>query len=308
MNAAEIVIQHLEDLAQRGEKTVMIDADARGILRHWMQEARAAKRAAASTPAFTPQDASPEPPAFEAEAVSPAELLQDPMEPSETADPVQEVFFRLPQGSPAEQWQHFQNMLPKWQPLQELDSLRDVFVFGEGRRDADIFFVSDAPGYADELEGRPLMGPAGDKFQGMLTAMGLSRDQVYLTHLVKKRPALARQTTNNRPPNEEEIRLSAAVLAKELELVQPKVIVALGVVAARGTLGMGALPLAEYQSAPRFHGNIPVVVTHHPSYLLRTSDRAERRSLWEDMLRCMEFAALPISPKQQGYFLPSREA
>jgi DNA polymerase len=134
--------------------------------------------------------------------------------------------------------------------------------------------------------------------------MGLTREQVYLTQLLKFRPAQPRQTLNTRPPSDKELLISRPVVDFEMALVQPRVIVALGVIAARGLLQQGNLPLAAYQERVWDYNGIPVVVTHHPSYLLRTSDLGERRRLWEEMLRVMEMAGLPINDKQRGYFLP----
>ncbi len=169
-------------------------------------------------------------------------------------------------------------------------------------------FVGDAPVVQDEKLQKPFQGPAGEKLNGMLKAMGLDRRSVYITHLVKFRPGMPRQTLNNRAPSAREIALSLPVLEREVQLVAPRVIVALGVIAARALLRCGEIPLAACQALPEpkeFCG-VPVVVTHHPSYLLRTSDLAERRRLWEEMLRVMEIAGLPISAKQRGYFLPKR--
>ena len=215
-------------------------------------------------------------------------------------------FFRPGGSTPEEVWQNFERLLPRWKPLRELGTLRPTAVPGQGNRHADILFVGDAPNYYDEKEQAPFRGEAGGKLDGMLRAMGLSRESVYITHLVKFRPALPRQTLNNRPPNEKEILYSSSILELEIRLIRPKVIVALGVIAARGILKKGALPLAEYQQMRGTCHDIPVVVTHHPSYLLRTSDLQERRQLWEEMLRVMELAHLPITDKQRGYFLPRK--
>jgi len=215
-------------------------------------------------------------------------------------------FFRPGGSTPEEVWQNFERLLPRWKPLRELGTLRPTAVPGQGNRHADILFVGDAPNYYDEKEQAPFRGEAGGKLDGMLRAMGLNRESVYITHLVKFRPALPRQTLNNRPPNEKEILYSSSILELEIRLIRPKVIVALGVIAARGILKKGALPLAAYQQMRGTCYDIPVVVTHHPSYLLRTSDLQERRQLWEEMLRVMELAHLPITDKQRGYFLPRK--
>jgi DNA polymerase len=219
--------------------------------------------------------------------------------------PQEDVPFFRPGGSNAgEAWENMQRLLPTWAPLRQLGTLREKVVLPQGNRQADIVFVGDAPGYHDEKAGLPFQGEAGGKLDGMLKAMGLTREQVYLTHLVKFRPAQPRQTLNTRPPSDKELLFSRPVVDFELRLVQPRVIVALGVIAARGLLQQGNLPLAAYQERVWDYNGIPVIVTHHPSYLLRTSDLGERRRLWEEMLHVMEIAGLPINDKQRGYFLP----
>ena len=233
------------------------------------------------------------------------ETLNEPSTAAAAAEEEERLFFRPPGSTPDELWAQAQRLLLRWPPLRELGTLRETLVWSEGSRTADIMFVGDAPNYYDEQTGRPFCGEAGAKLDSMLKAMGLTRQQVYITHLVKFRPMVPRQTFNNRPPSRDEVRLSVPVLEFEVKLVQPKVIVALGVIAARALLGKEELPLAACQQIehPQFCG-APVVVTHHPSYLLRTTSLAERRRLWEEMLRVMEMAQLPISAKQRGYFLP----
>lgn len=317
----EVVLGYLHTLQERGVSRVGIDEDCRPILREWMLAARSGRVA---TPRSTPaapvaaappaQQAAPSLTAApaststqEADASELRRMLNTPLQEHPKGEPMhqEDIPFFRPGGNTAEEcWHNMQRLLPNWTPLRELGTLRLTAVFGIGKRDADIMFVGDAPNYHDEQSGTPFSGDAGGKLDGMLKAMGLTREAVYITHLVKFRPAIPRQTINNRPPNEKEILFSASVLEVETRLVQPKVIVALGVIAARGLLQQGELPLAAYQQMKGQFCGIPVIVTHHPSYLLRTSDLAERRKLWEEMLHVMQIAGLPISDKQRGFFLP----
>ncbi len=310
MNTRSFVLTYLQTLTLQGEKRLVIDNDARGILRSWMI---AAKKGIAAAP--VPLQATAEPSIAQQfgaaeQSTAPATSIFNPEVLEEATKPVveveQDIYFRLPAGDNAAAWRYFETLLPRWQPLLDVSTLRNTFVMGQGNRQADIMFVGDAPGFKEEELGYPFAGAAGEKLDGMLKAMGLTREGIYLTYLVKKRPALPRQTTNNRTPNEHEIYVSAAALEAEIRLVQPKVIVALGVVAAKGLLKLGEIPLSAYQAEARYteEGKIPVIVTHHPSYLLRTSDMAERRELWEEMLEVMKMVGLPISAKQAGYFLP----
>lgn len=314
MNLRGLVLHYLRTLQERGCARLPLDEEARAVLRGWMQGAGKSPRAARS-PASPPLDIasaaiSPQSPAPPPAPAPPVRLSLQEEEALSSAEggtpeaPPEIPFFRPGGKTPEEIWENFDRLLPHWKPLRELGTLRPAVVPGEGNRHASIFFVGDAPNYYDEKEGAPFRGEAGGKLDGMLRAMGLTRQDVYITHLVKFRPALPRQTFNNRPPGEKEILYSSSILELEIQLVRPKVIVALGVIAARSLLRKGELPLASYQQMrDSFHG-IPVVVTHHPSYLLRTSDLAERRRLWEEMLRVMELAQLPINAKQRGYFLP----
>ena len=283
---------------EQGCSSLPVDEQARVVLRAWM---RGEKRCNVPPP-LVPQAESKNSAAELYEA-----LESETPEPEVDDDEEEQVFFRPGGRTPEEAWEFAQNLLLRWEPLKLLNTLRSTPVWGEGSRQADIMFVGDAPNHYDEQAGRPFCGEAGGKLDGMLKAMGLTRQEVYITHFVKFRPMVPRQTYNNRPPSKDEIRLSAPVVKFEVEQVQPKVIVALGVIAARGLLQQGELPLAAYQQLQNasFCG-VPVVVTHHPSYLLRTAVLEERRRLWEEMLRVMEMAALPISAKQRGYFLPKQ--
>lgn len=318
--ARSLVLHYLQTLSLQGERRLGVDDEARGILRSWMLATRNGTSPPPPSNVVTTAAASATAAAVPAEASSAAggisdenkayinTLLNDLHSPGSTqaggGEQESEMpFFRPGGGTPEEIWENFTRLLPNWKPLRDLGTLRTKPVFGIGDRHASIMFVGDAPNYHDEKAGEPFQGEAGGKLNGMLKAMGLTREQIYLTHLVKFRPSLPRQTTNNRPPNEKEIRFSAPVVELEAQLIRPKVIVALGVISARGLLNMGDIPLSAYRRRQGRFCGIPVMVTHHPSYLLRTSDLQERRSLWEDMLGVMRLAGLPISPRQQNYFL-----
>ncbi len=299
------MLDYLHTLQVQGVQRLAVDEEARGVLRGWML---AAKRGCQPVPAAVPPFAS-EPPAAAVQEVEPAPRLNvnlDEPAPMDSAAVEEIPFFRPGGGNAEEAWENMRRLLPTWGPLRQLGTLREKVVLPQGNTGADIVFLGDAPGFYDEKAGQPFQGEAGGKLDGMLKAMGLTREQVYLTHMVKFRPSQPRQTMNTRPPSEKELRFSLPVVDFEMRLVQPRVIVALGVIAARGLLQQGNLPLAAYQERTWEFNGIPVVVTHHPSYLLRTSDLGERRRLWEEMLHVMQMAGLPISDKQRGYFLTSK--
>jgi uracil-DNA glycosylase family 4 len=190
-----------------------------------------------------------------------------------------------------------------WAPAKELDSLRDAMVFAAGNPDAEIVFIGDAPGAEEEKEHEPFVGPAGQLLTKIIGAMGLKRSDVYISNIVKFRPALPNQTNNNRKATAAEMSACLPLVLSEIEVIQPKVIVALGEIAAEGLLGLEGAVVGRLRS--RFHDllKIPVMVTYHPSYLLKNTNLGERRKVWEDLMLVMEKMGLPISDKQRGYFL-----
>lgn len=307
----QLLISYLQSLLAREETRLPLAEEASPILRKWwIQAERGLQPTAAQSapaPARAPLAAEDEDAVRTFLAMSDAAINDTPEPVAQDDEEEDRAYFRPGGNTPEEMWHRAVELLPRWEPLQKLKTLRSIPVWGQGSRTADIMLIGDAPGYRDEQEARPFSAETGAKLDAMLKAMGLSREQVYTTHFVKYRPAMPRQTTNTRPPSKEELRLSAPIVEFETRLVRPKVIVALGVIAARGLLERGDLPLAAYQQIEQpLYCGIPVVITHHPSYLLRTSDLAERRRLWEDMLRVMELAHLPISDTQRRYFLPKK--
>ncbi|MEM9081738.1 MAG: uracil-DNA glycosylase, partial [Verrucomicrobiota bacterium] len=192
-----------------------------------------------------------------------------------------------------------------WPPARDLGSLREKMVFATGNPHAHLMLVGEGPGYQEERQGEPFVGPAGEKLNAILKAMGLSRNDVYITNVCKFRPALPGQTTNNRKPRPEEIAACLPFLLTEIELIQPQVIVALGAAAAQGLLD-STEPVGKLRGSWHELSNIPIRVTYHPSYLLHSDQNAlgEKRKVWEDMLVVMEKLGLPISEKQKSYFLP----
>ena len=176
-------------------------------------------------------------------------------------------------------------------------------VFATGNPEAQIMLIGEAPGYEEEKKLEPFVGPAGQQLDKILKAMGLDRAAVYISNIVKFRPATARQTTNNRPPSPAEIAACLPLLRAEIAIVRPQCIIALGGSAAEGMLDMGAGVNSLRGTWHDFEG-VPVRVTYHPSYLLRsTHDIRTKRMVWEDMIAVMERTGLPISDKQRGFFL-----
>ena len=172
-----------------------------------------------------------------------------------------------------------------------LGTLRDTMVFATGNPDAELMFVGEAPGYEEEKQKKPFVGPAGQLLTKIIEAMGLSRDDVYISNIVKFRPMIDdgnAQGPSNREPSVTEMAACVKYVRAEIDVVQPKVIVALGGTAAQGLLGLqGGIGKLRNQ----FHDldGTPVMVTYHPSHLLYQEKegpaavKAEKRKVWDDM-------------------------
>lgn len=191
----------------------------------------------------------------------------------------------------------------------QLGTLRDTMVFATGSHDADIMFIGEAPGAEEEKQREPFVGPAGQLLTKIIQAMGLRRGDVYISNICKFRPKIddgTRQGSKNRPPTPGEMLACQPFILAEINLVTPKIIVALGSTAATG-LGIEG-SVGKLRGRVQDWRGTPLVVTYHPSYLLRCESEdggglREKRLVWEDMMLVMESVGLPISDKQRGYFL-----
>jgi DNA polymerase len=140
--------------------------------------------------------------------------------------------------------------------------------------------VGEGPGADEDLEGFPFVGAAGQLLDRMIAAMGLDRDEVYVCNIVKCRPP------QNRKPLPEESDACQSYLDEQLQLMSPRVIVALGATAASGLLGV-PLSITRLRGNWRlYRGKVPVMPTFHPSYLLRTP--AAKREVWSDLLLVLD--------------------
>jgi DNA polymerase len=163
---------------------------------------------------------------------------------------------------------------------------RTKLVFGEGSPNARIVFAGEGPGRDEDIAGRPFVGQAGQLLDRMIVAMGLKREDVYICNVVKCRPP------NNRTPEESEMRTCGIFLAKQLEIIRPSYVVALGATAAK------YLTNTDY-SMSRLRGRffeLPMgarlIATYHPAYLLRTP--SAKKMVWEDLQKVMAEMNLPI--------------
>jgi DNA polymerase len=172
-------------------------------------------------------------------------------------------------------------------------------VFGEGNPEAEFVFVGEAPGETEDQTGRPFVGPAGDKLNGMIRAMGLERGDVYIANVLKARPP------GNRTPLAPEVERCGPYLLAQLAIIRPKVIVTLGgpatklllgtelgITRLRGVAARVTLGLAECSPF-----EVPVMPTFHPAYLLRNYTVETRGQVWSDLQKALELAGRPVPPR-----------
>jgi uracil-DNA glycosylase len=183
-----------------------------------------------------------------------------------------------------------------------LASSRTQTVFGVGNPDADIMFIGEAPGADEDAQGEPFVGRAGQLLTRIIETMGFGRGDVYIANILKCRPDMPRGSSGNRPPTPVEMQTCRPYLMEQLDIIQPKILVALGAVAVEGLLGTrGAM--RELRGRWHSYNGTPLMITYHPAYLLRNQSPSEKRKVWEDMMLVLERLERPITEKQRKYFL-----
>jgi uracil-DNA glycosylase len=163
----------------------------------------------------------------------------------------------------------------------ELHQSRTQTVFGVGNPDADWLIIGEAPGADEDKQGEPFVGRAGKLLNSMLLAMGLQREQVFIANILKCRPP------NNRDPKPEEVVACESYLRQQIDLIKPKIILAVGRIAAQNLLKVDT-PIGKMRGNQYQYPNseLPVIVTYHPAYLLRSP--REKRKVWEDLKIAMK--------------------
>jgi uracil-DNA glycosylase len=180
-----------------------------------------------------------------------------------------------------------------WQALRDrvsvctrctLSATRTQTVFGVGSQSADWLIVGEAPGAEEDRQGEPFVGRAGQLLNSMLRAIGLAREQVYIANVLKCRPP------GNRDPNPGEAGECLPYLEQQIALLKPKIMLAVGRIAAQNLLHTEKTLGSLRQQVHRFGvSQVPLVVTYHPAYLLRTP--GDKRKAWEDLKYAREVCA-----------------
>jgi len=185
-----------------------------------------------------------------------------------------------------------------------LAASRKNVVFGVGNPSAELMFVGEAPGADEDIQGEPFVGKAGQLLTKIIETMGLARDSVYIANILKCRPDMPVGSVGNRKPRPEEMQTCIPFLHEQIDLIKPKVLVALGATAVEGLLGH-TVGITKLRGNWRTYRGIPLMPTYHPAYLLRNQALSEKHRVWEDMLQVMEKLNMPISQRQKNFFLKS---
>lgn len=304
--------EELRRLRSAGLRTVAVSEESLAALRRAVQaraqavESRtapvavAAARPDAAERSIVPKrDATPAPPAFRATEAGPTH------EPPPLPAPPQVT---LPAGTKQMRWEALMSLVQADPTCRSNVRPGKKVVLGVGSLDAKVMFVGEAPGAEEEIQGEPFVGPAGQLLTKMIQGMGLKRGEVYIGNIMNWRPQLptapGSEQMGNRPPTEAEMRYCLPYLRAQVDIVAPELLVALGKTAVEGLLGFGKFKtLGEARGLWHDFAGKPLMVTYHPSYILREPTNRKKRLIWEDLLKVMERAALPISDRQRGYFL-----
>lgn len=300
----EAAIQHVEVLKQRGVRFVAVTPQTLSALSRprsaGFGPTTPAKPVAAPPCAEPP---APKPPARPIRTSEPVPAAQPALSvplPGENTPPAP-----APALSPEAKAAAFAELRQRVMPCvkcSHLATARKNVVFGVGDINAQLMFIGEAPGADEDEQGEPFVGKAGQLLTKIIQAMGLSRDSVYIANILKCRPDTPGQSAGNRKPTPEEMQTCIPYLHEQIDLIRPRVIVALGATAVEGLLGK-TIGITRLRGQWRTYRGIPLMPTYHPAYLLRNQAPTEKRRVWEDMLQVMQKLGMPISAKQQNYFL-----
>jgi uracil-DNA glycosylase family 4 len=309
-------IQHLEDLKTRGVRHVAVAPETlRALSQPPAKESQIGKTASIGTPGT---DSARRESQFQAGTVPGAPPVQSALGNRQSAIPApaaeQSNLLSLPGEtipSPAPPLDP-QAKAAAFAALREralacvkcphLASSRKTVVFGVGSIDARLMFVGEAPGADEDEQGEPFVGKAGQLLTKIIQATGLQRADVYIANILKCRPDTPGQSAGNRKPTTDEMATCIPYLHEQIDLIRPKVLVALGATAVEGLLGK-TIGITRLRGNWKTYRGIPLMPTYHPAYLLRNQAMSEKRKVWEDMLSVMEILEIPISPKQRNFFL-----
>jgi uracil-DNA glycosylase len=304
--AAHSLLLELQRLRSEGVRDVYVEEESllllEGALRENFGQPSGSKGAINKEDGQPPSSANQNP---QAEEESPSQSGNSPVRAfaedvhSRVPEP---PALELPDGSKEERWSWLRDKVLECPTCQSELNPNGKVVFGVGNLDADLFFCGEAPGAEEEQQGLPFVGPAGELLNRIIEAMGFSRESVYIGNILNWRPR-HEQAYGNRPPTIREMNFCLPYLKAQLEIISPKVVVALGKTATDGLLGHDPdRRLGDDRGKWNKFEGIPLMVTYHPSYLLHNPSKTGKRKVWEDMLMVMDKLGLTITEKQRGFF------
>ena len=306
-------IQHLKGLKARGVRFVPVSAEVLARLTPAREaasrpapgsQAAPAKPRPLATPMKTAPRPAPNPPLKPASPVpKPVPVAMAAPAPLELLPTTPPKRLALSPEAKAAAFADLQQRVLACVKCPNLMAARQNVVFGVGTVEAQLMFVGEAPGADEDAQGEPFVGKAGQLLTRIIQTMGLSRETVFIANILKCRPDTPGQTSGNRKPTPAEMQTCFPYLQEQIDIIQPKVLVALGATAMEGLLGKLPTGITRLRGHWLEFRGTPVMPTYHPAYLLRNQALSEKRRVWEDMLQVMEKLGLPISPKQRNYFL-----
>jgi uracil-DNA glycosylase family 4 len=224
--------------------------------------------------------------------------------PEQATAPFSEPRLAPVEGSRGERLAALRGPVLACEKCPHLVKTRTQVVFGVGNPEAELMFVGEAPGEDEDRQGEPFVGKAGALLTRIIETMGYSRSDVYIGNVLKCRPDMPAGMPGNRKPKPGEMQTCLPYLREQIDIIRPRVLVALGATALEGLTGK-AMPVGKVRGQWLEFQGIPLMVTFHPAYLLRNQALAEKRKVWEDMLKVLAKLGGVISEKQRGYFLRS---
>jgi DNA polymerase len=292
----ESTIEYLEQLRDEGHKYVSVSADVLEALEMPAAPVRPREFAAPERRVLSVPEANP----VEPSKTSGDTVGADPA--SETAEEPESGAQVVTPRSKEKEMADLRARALACVKCPHLARARKNVVFGGGDIQSPLMFVGEAPGADEDEQGEPFVGRAGQLLTRIIETMGFSRSTVYIANVLKCRPDTPGQTSGNRKPTGEEMQTCLPYLQAQIDLIEPRVIVALGATAVQGLFGK-ADGITKIRGRFQTFRQTPVMPTYHPAYLLRNPNLKAKREVWEDMLQVMETLGLSITEKQRNYFL-----
>lgn len=292
--ALDILLEELKRQKAAGLRRVSVSDEAVATLK-----ALAGAPVAAPAPAAA---ARPSAIAATASSVRPTPIPVTPKPAAVATTPViaDAPIFTLPAGTKAERMQALRQLVDACVETKKHLTGSHRALLGHGSLEAKVVFVGDAPSLEEMEAGKVFAGPAGEVFSKILTAAALTESDFYLTAVTVWRPEPP-TAYGKRPPTARELAFNLPYLRAQIDVIQPKAVIALGAQAFESLHGRSR-SITDARGTWFDLSGVPMMASWHPNYLLHNSNNALKRTFWEDFLQVMEKVGLPITDKQRGFF------